>query len=52
VFRAQSDELLVLPLIALGIFLAVYAVRVVGIARTKRDVIRSLESMPLEKDTQ
>jgi hypothetical protein len=50
VFRAQSEGLLVLPLIALGIFVTVYAVRVLAILRADPAVTEAHSRLPLEDD--
>jgi hypothetical protein len=50
VFHQQSSELLVLPLIALFLFIGVFFAQVVRIWRAPRNAIARQENLPLEDD--
>ncbi len=50
VFRAQSEALLVWPLIALVIFLAVFVVRVIAIMRQRPQVTDAHSRLPFGEE--
>ena len=48
IFRAQSEEILVWPIIGLVIFIAVFAVKVIAIMRSPDSDVSQQSRLPLE----